>query len=165
VIALVGAAAITNQRRWLLFLPALAYFYVAWTFWMSLGDRVSIFERAARVIQPYAPSFIGSYCRKATILWMVVLFVNAVVVASLAWGGTPEAWARYTGRDAFLLMGGVGVGEWMFRKWWFRHYGDHLLDRLLRRVMPPENTERGRRSSAFIRDMRARLAAERQQPR
>jgi hypothetical protein len=46
-------------------------------------------------------------------------------------------------------MGLLVGGEFCFRKWWFRYYGDGSLDRLLARILPAENTANGRRSLAY----------------
>lgn len=160
VLAVLAAAFVTAERHWLLALPALAYLYLAWTFWMSLEREISIVQQAALLIQPRSPDWIGPYCRKATVLWAAVFLWNAIVVGALALAGSPEAWSLYAGRGAFALIAAVAIAEFVFRKWWFRHYEEHVLDRALARIMPPEHTERGRRSLAFIRDMKARMRAE-----
>jgi hypothetical protein len=43
-------------------------------------------------------------------------------------------------------------------KAWFRNYGGAPWDRVLRALLPPENTARGRRSLEWIRKKRAELA-------
>jgi uncharacterized membrane protein len=162
VLVLLGAAIATGQRSWLLLLPALAYAYLAWTFWMSLGGEVSIVQRAALVIQPRSPDFIAAYCRAVTALWAALFAVFALAIAGLAIAAPLEVWRAFTGPVAFALVSVLLAGEFLFRKWWFRHYEDHAFDRLLSRFMPAEETERGRRSVAFIRDMKARMQAERE---
>ena len=47
--------------------------------------------------------------------------------------------------------------DWVVRKWWFRYFGPGPLDQLLKHVLPPENTEAGRRSLEYIRRTRAQL--------
>jgi hypothetical protein len=51
----------------------------------------------------------------------------------------------------------ASLADWVVRKWWFRYFGPGPLDQLLKRVLPPENTEAGRRSLEYIRRMRAQL--------
>ena len=111
-------------------------------------------------MQPHAPDFIDSYCRVLTRLWCAVFLGNAVAIAALALWQPLEIWRLYTERLAFAPMFALGILEFFFRKCWFRNYTTRPFDRLLSRIMPPENTERGRRSLAFIREMRARIAAE-----
>ena len=41
---------------------------------------------------------------------------------------------------------GVGGGEVVVRKIWFRHYTGGTMDRLFARAFPPERTANGRRS-------------------
>ncbi|HEY5656231.1 MAG TPA: hypothetical protein VIY27_00435 [Myxococcota bacterium] len=159
VVLLLGAAALSGQRLYLLLLPALAYLYMAWIFWKSLGQEMSIVHRAALVMQPHAPDFIDSYCRKLTGIWCALFLANAGAIAALALWQPLDTWKLYTERLAFAPLLALGIIEFFFRKWWFRNYTTRPFDRLLARLMPPENTARGRRSLAFIREMRARLAA------
>jgi hypothetical protein len=51
----------------------------------------------------------------------------------------------------------ASVADWLVRKWHFRYYGPGPIDRVLRKLLPPENTEVGRRSLAYIQKMRAEL--------
>jgi len=159
VLLLLSAAALSNRRLYLLLLPALAYLYMAWIFRASLAQEISIVQRAALVMQPHAPDFIDSYCRVLTRLWCAVFLGNAAAIAALALWQPLETWRLYTERLAFAPMLALGVVEFFFRKWWFRNYTTRPLDRLLSRIMPPESTERGRRSLVFIREMRTRIEA------
>jgi uncharacterized membrane protein len=159
VLLLLGAAALSNQRIYLLLLPALAYLYMARIFWASLSQEMSIVQRAALVMQPHAPDFIDNYCRVLTRLWCALFVGNAIAIAALALWQPLDTWRLYTERLAFAPMLALAVVEFFFRKWWFRNYTTRPFDRLLSRIMPPENTERGRRSLAFIREMRARTEA------
>jgi uncharacterized membrane protein len=159
VLLLLGAAALSNRRLYLLLLPALAYLYMARIFWASLAQEMSIVQRAALVMQPHAPDFIDGYCRVLTRVWCAVFLGNAIAIAALALWQPLESWRLYAERLAFAPMLALGIVEFFFRKWWFRAYTTRPFDRLLSRLMPPENTERGRRSLAFIREMRARIEA------
>ena len=57
-------------------------------------------------------------------------------------------------------MGVLSAIEYAVRKAWFRYYGGGALDAVWAALLPAENTERGRRSLAYIREARARMRAE-----
>jgi len=156
-IALVAAAAVTNDRHWLLFLPALIYTLLCWLFLGSLRGGGSLIAKLARVVDPKAPAFIEPFCRKSTLVWAGLFAVNAAVLAALAVTGPLRAWQLYSGLGAYLLLGTWALAEFLIRKLWFRNYGGSWYDRLLARAFPAENTAEGRRSLAYIREMRRKL--------
>jgi uncharacterized membrane protein len=156
-IALAAAAAVTNDRVWLLCLPALVYALLCWLFASSLRGGSSLIAKLARVVDPKAPAFIEPFCRKSTLVWAGLFAVNAVVVAALALGGPLRAWKLYSGIGAYLLLGAWALVEFLIRKLWFRNYTRAWYDRLLARAFPAENTPEGRRSLAYIREMRRKL--------
>jgi hypothetical protein len=59
---------------------------------------------------------------------------------------------------AYAGMGVLQAAEFFVRKLWFRNYTSRPLDRLLSRLFPAENTAPGRRSLAYIQEMRRRIA-------
>ncbi len=156
-VALAAAAAVTNDRLWLLFLPALVYAFLCWLFASSLGGGSSLIAKLARVVDPKAPAFIEPFCRKSTIVWASLFAVNALVIASLAASGPLRAWKLYSGVGAYLLLGAWALAEFLIRKLWFRNYTRAWYDRLLAWAFPAENTPEGRRSLAYIREMRRKL--------
>jgi len=156
-IALVAMAAVTNDRIWLLFLPALVYTLLSWLFAASLRGGSSLIAKLARVLDPKAPAFIEPFCRKSTLIWAGLFVANAVVIATLALTGPLHAWRLYSGIGAYLLLGAWALAEFLIRKLWFRNYGRAWYDRLLARAFPAENTPEGRRSLAYIREMRRQL--------
>lgn len=166
VTLLSGAAAWTGDRLPLLWVASWAYLVVAWFFWRSLADGSSLIERGARFMHPYAPDFIRPYCRKVTLAWCGFFAVNAVGVAVLA-TAAPFAWFEfYTRMGIFALMLAFSVVEFVIRKSWFRYYPyGNPIDRLFAAFFPSENTAAGRRSRAYILEMRHKLAGEEPMPR
>lgn len=150
LLALPALTAATGAPIFLRLVPAGLQLLLAGLFLASLRGGGSLFEDAARLIQPYAPDFIGPYCRKATVVFAALFVLQAVALAGLA--------VRPPGGDWALASSGIVWGpllalfavEWIVRKAWFRHYGRHPIDRLLRLLMPPERTARGRRSLEYI---------------
>ena len=153
------AAIALDDRTLLLLLPMLVSLYLLATFSWSLRRGPSMVERFARMAEDDLPPFTFSYCRRVTWVWCGFMLGNSIAVVVLALSAPLEWWALYTGLIFYLLMGALIGGEFCFRKWWFRYYGDGSLDRLLARVLPAENTEIGRRSLAYVARREAGLTA------
>lgn len=158
VLAIVAVTAWSGDVRYLLLVPALIYLMLAKLFLDSLSAPISIIEHAARLIVPFAPEFIRSYCRKSTVVWSVFFVCNAAIIAWLALSGRVDAWREYTGWQMFAVIGGICLVDFLIRKWWFRYYfHDHWFDRVWSRLFPAENTPMGRQSLEYIRQKREEL--------
>lgn len=138
--------------------PAFVHAAVARVMLASTRDEVSLVEKGARLSHPLAPSFIGPYCRCLTAVWGGLFATSAAVTAAFALGGYAEAHRAWTGWQFWTLLGAFSVVEFFWRKARFRYFGRGPLDRMLARLFPPEATERGRRSQAYLLRMRAELA-------
>lgn len=157
-IAVVAATASTGDVRYLLLVPAVIYLMLCKLFWDSLSAPLTIIERVARFMVPFAPDFIRSYCRKSTIAWSGFFAANAAVIAWLALTGRTEAWRSYTGWQMFALIGAICAVDFLIRKWWFRYYfHNNWFDRLWSRYFPAEETDLGRQSMEYIRRKRNEL--------
>jgi len=157
-LAIVAATASTGDVRYLLLVPALIYLMLCKLFWDSLSAPLTIIERVARFIVPFAPDFIRPYCRKSTIAWSVFFAANAAVIAWLALSGHTEAWRSYTGWQMFAVIGAICAVDFLIRKWWFRYYfHNNWFDRLWSRYFPAEDTDLGRQSMEYIRRKRQEL--------
>ena len=156
LLALPAAAAASGRIAFLHAVPALIQLLIAAFFALSLRDGSSILERAAQTIHPYAPDFIGPYCRKATLVFAALFAAQGLAIAGLALD-PPVRWALSAGLLAWGPVTLASVVEWAIRKTWFRYYGDGPIDRQLRRLWPPENTAAGRRSLAYVRAKRLEL--------
>jgi hypothetical protein len=113
-------------------------------------------ERFARVFEADFPDWKRPYCRNLTLLWCVFLGANAVCVGWLALAAPFGWWVVYTGGIFYALFGALMLGEYGFRKLWFREYGEGPVDRLLARAFPAERTANGRRTLAWAAARRAR---------
>jgi hypothetical protein len=102
------------------------------------------------MVEDDLPDFTLPYCRKVTGIWCLFLAANSVLVLALAVAAPVAWWALYTGALFYVLLGLLLAGELVFRKWWFRYYGDGPADRLFARAFPPERTANGRRSLAYV---------------
>ena len=151
-LALLAGALLTGDRIWLLLIPAAIQVFLAAAFAASLRD-VPMIERAARFLQPRAPGFIAPYCRLVTACWSGLFAANALLITVFVFTDASDSWRAFTGWGVYTLMGVLTIVEYFVRKIWFRYYGAHPIDRLWARLLPPENTARGRRSLAYIRGM------------
>lgn len=137
--------------------PAAIAALLAALFAGSLRGGGSLLEQAALLLEPHAPDFIGPYCRKATAAFAALFGAQALALAWLALVASGEGWAL---RANALTWGPTLIAlatEFVVRKAWFRAYGETPWDRVLRALLPPERTERGRRSLAWIRRKREEL--------
>jgi uncharacterized membrane protein len=150
LIALAGAAVVLGNQTLLLLLPMLVSLYLLATFAWSLRRGPPMVERFARLAEDDLPDFTLPYCRRVTELWCAFLAANAAAALVLALAAPIGWWALYTGVLAYLLMVLLLAGEFVFRKLWFRYYGDGVADRLFLRWFPPERTANGRRSLAYV---------------
>ena len=102
-IALLLAGALgTGDVRWLFLVPAFVYLWLALLAAASLREPISLIERVARFLQPRAPDFIRSYCRKVTALWCLFFAATAATIAGLA--------RRRRRAPRLLLLGPVAAG-------------------------------------------------------
>ena len=152
------AAAVTGDRLFLMLVPAAVHLVLFELFRASLRGPMSMIELGARVIEPYAPEFIDSYCRKLTLLWSLFFLANALGIAVLAFWAPFAWWRAYTGWIVWALVAGLNVVEFLVRKWWFRYYLYWTpFDRLWSTLFPAEATPQGRRSAAYVRRLHEEL--------
>ena len=150
MVALMLAAAATQNRTLLLLLPVLVSGSLFLTFAASLRFGPPLIERFARAVEGDLPDFTFSYCRRVTIVWTAFLGINTVVIVALATSASLELWAIYTGFIFYVLLAFIMVTEFLFRKWYFRLYNGGPLDGVLERVFPAEATPRGRRTLSYV---------------
>jgi len=160
LLALPVLALVTGDVRYVLLVPAAIHAAVAGLFGLSLRGGGSLLETAAHYLQPNAPEFIRPYCRKVTALFAGILVLQSTGLVVLALGEAGQvdsSWAWRSGVVAWAPLGIALVVEWIVRKSWFRYYGGGPVDRVLRILLPPENTATGRRSLDYIRRKRREL--------
>jgi uncharacterized membrane protein len=150
-------AVIRADALFLRLVPAALQAAIAAIFLASLRNGGSILQQAARTIHPYAPDFIGPYCRKATLAFAAIIAIQAVIAATLAVRPSAAGWTATSSLVVWVPLAIALPVEWFVRKSWFRYYGDGPVDRLLRAWLPPEKTARGRRSRDYVLRMRREL--------
>jgi uncharacterized membrane protein len=158
VALLAASAALGSGLTPLLLVPSAIYAALSWVFFASLRNGPSLVERAARMIQPVAPDFIGPYCRRVTALWSALLLLNAIALGVLALAAPIDLWRVAAGYGLWTWMGAVSVVEFLVRKAYFRNYYYRgPFERVMERLFPADATPMGRRSAAYIRRVREQL--------
>jgi uncharacterized membrane protein len=152
-IALAALAFVSGDALWLLLFPVLVNATLCAVFLASLREDPCLVEEVARWIEPYLPDFTHSYSRAVTRLWSGFFAVAAVVIGGVALF-EPAWWRTATVPGYFGAIAVLSLIEFTFRKIWFRHYTSRRIDQLFAGLFPPEHTERGRRSLAYIQRMR-----------
>lgn len=153
-IALLAAVVVSNDRLGLLLLPALVNLYLAVGTGWTLTTERSLVERVGAFIQPHMPEFTRSYCHKVTVLWTLFFAANVLGIAWLALAREQSEWLLYSSRLYFVVVALLTAFEFCFRKIYFRHYSSGPMDKVFAAFFPAENTERGRRSAAYLQKMR-----------
>jgi uncharacterized membrane protein len=139
----------------MMLIPAAIHGAISFLFFASLRGGLSLVERAAKMIQPVAPDFIGPYCRRVTVLWGVVMALDAALLAVLALTASAETWRAVAGGWIWGWLGAVSAVEFLVRKTYFRNYWYRgPFERVWERLFPADATPMGRRSAAYIRRLR-----------
>ncbi|MAE96065.1 MAG: hypothetical protein CL910_15520 [Deltaproteobacteria bacterium] len=157
ILALLALSAAWATRGPLLYVPAAIQLGLAAYFLLGLREEDSVVERMAHFMQPWLPDWVRPYCRVVTGLWAAFFVVNAAAIVALAASGDLARWQAWTGVGLYLTAAGLQLLESVFRKTWFRAFDEGPVDRVFRRLFPPEHTARGRRSMAYIAHMRVEL--------
>jgi uncharacterized membrane protein len=125
-----------DDRRFVLALPVLTNVLLLAQFATSLRT-VPIAERFARMQDPELTPAQVAYCRAVTVTWCIFFVANGTMTAALALFAPLGWWTAYTGVIGYLLVGLLASSEYLVRKYRFRKYGRHALDRLIARIFPP----------------------------
>jgi uncharacterized membrane protein len=144
VAAALAAAAVFDEGRMFLFVPALVNGAMLVAFARTLVRGQSMIETFARLRHPELPTSRGPYLRAVTWVWCGFFVVNIAISVLLALCSTLAAWTFYNGIVAYVLIGCVLAGERIYRYWRFRGYHGDPLDPLFRRLFPPPAAGGGR---------------------
>ncbi|MBB1317767.1 hypothetical protein H5123_08945 [Shewanella sp. SR43-4] len=121
-IGLTAASFIAQRHHWLLFYPVVINMSMLGLFGYSLINGPSMIERLARLKEPDLPDSAITYLRTITILWCGLFIINGAVAAYTALATSIEIWTLYNGLIAYLLMGMLLSGEWIYRRFWLKKH-------------------------------------------
>lgn len=122
LLTLAAITAITNSEPLLRLYPAAMSLGMLITFGFSLKFPPSMIERFARLHEPDLPLAGVNYTRTVTQVWCGFFIANGTLAVYTALYSSREKWALYNGLIAYLLMGILFVGEWLFRRFFIAHH-------------------------------------------
>ncbi|MGZ9896965.1 COG4648 family protein [Shewanella gaetbuli] len=121
-IGLTGASFVAKQHDWLLFYPVVINISMLGLFAHSLIYGPSMIERLAKLKQPDLPAEATPYLIKVTQLWCVLFIFNGTIALYTALETSIETWTLYNGLIAYLLIGCLLGGEWLYRTLWLKKH-------------------------------------------
>jgi len=123
--ALAGSAALVaaGASQYLLYLPpVLIPLSLLVLFAGSLRQgREPLITRMARLARGALPADLERYTRRLTVLWSAIFAGLVLSGAALACFAPLPIWSIATNFIHYFLIGAVFVGEYLFRRWRFRH--------------------------------------------
>jgi uncharacterized membrane protein len=135
LVLLVALAWALSDERFVLFYPVLMSGGLLVVFASSLRSELSLIERFALRQHPDLSATERRYCRRWTIGWSGFFVGNGALAAGLALWAPLGVWAAYTGFFAYVVMGSLLVGEYVYRKYRFGRFDDHFVDRTLQSLL------------------------------
>ena len=91
--------------------------------------------RFARAERGALEADLAAYTRVLTWVWVALFVAVAGIDAVLAFAGTRAAWLAFTGAGGYLMVAALFLGEWVYRRWRFRHYRHASPLALVRQVL------------------------------
>ncbi len=85
-------------------------------FLMSLFYPPTVVERLARLKEPNLPASGVIYTRKVTIVWCTFFLINGAIALYTALFSSMKIWTLYNGLLAYIAMGCLMGGEFLYRK-------------------------------------------------
>lgn len=113
--ALFFAGAFFAQAYLVWLIPSFVYLSLALLFGHTLWSPPSLCERLVRLQFPEFKPGIAEYLRQLTWVWTAFFAINVPLCALLPVVAGAQAWSVYTGVVVYLLMGLLGVGEYLYR--------------------------------------------------
>jgi uncharacterized membrane protein len=94
----------------------------AWFASTLRAGREPMITRFARAERGVLEADLAAYTRALTWVWVALFVAVAMIDAVLAVEGTRVAWLAFTGAGGYLMAAALFLGEWVYRRWRFRHY-------------------------------------------
>ncbi len=119
-IALTAGSFIAKENNWLLFYPVVINLTMLGLFGYSLKRGPSMIERLARLKEPDLPDEAIGYLNRVTLIWCGLFIFNGAMALYTAIYTSIETWTLYNGLIAYLLIGSLLGGEWLYRTFWLK---------------------------------------------
>ena len=110
----VWALYLIRANIWLRLYPAVMVSVALAAFAVSLF-RTPLVEVFARRMGESLDDRGVAYCRRVTVVWTVFLSAHLAVTLATVFASR-EVWALYNGFIAYVLMGALFLGEWLYRR-------------------------------------------------
>lgn len=117
-IVLTAGSFIAKRNDWLLYYPVVINLTMLGLFAYSLKHGPSMIERLARLKEPKLPDAAIPYLANVTKLWCGLFIINGVAAWYTAHYTSLATWTLYNGLIAYLLIGLLLGGEWLYRTLW-----------------------------------------------
>ncbi|MGR3907271.1 hypothetical protein Q3A80_09485 [Burkholderia sp. SR8] len=114
--ALSIAIAVTDSERLLHLYPACVSAGLLVAFGATLWRGPTMIEKFARLTYPEPTVEIVRYTRRVTQVWCAFFIVNGGISVYTALYWTSASWALYNGLIAYVLIGALIAGEWVWRR-------------------------------------------------
>lgn len=119
-IALTAGSFVAKRSDWLLYYPVVINLSMLALFGYSLYQGPCMIERFARLKEPHLPEAAIGYLKKVTLLWCGLFVLNGTMAAYTAAFSSLATWTLYNGLIAYVLMGLLLGGEWLYRSFWLK---------------------------------------------
>lgn len=119
-IGLTAGSFFARQHDLLLFYPVVINLTMLGLFSYSLLRGPSMIEQLARLKEPDLPQTAIGYLNKVTLIWCGLFIFNASVALYTAIYTDLATWTLYNGLIAYLLIGLLLAGEWLYRTLWLK---------------------------------------------
>ncbi|ABV89200.1 hypothetical protein [Shewanella pealeana] len=119
-IGLTAGSFIAKENNWLLFYPVVINLTMLGLFGYSLKRGPSMIERLARLKEPDLPDEAIGYLNRVTLIWCGLFIFNGAMALYTALYTSIETWTLYNGLIAYLLIGSLLGGEWLYRTFWLK---------------------------------------------
>jgi uncharacterized membrane protein len=114
---------ITNSAYGLRLYPAVISTCVAVLFGLSLAQPESLIERMARLSGKTITPRAKHYTKTLTLIWAILLIVNAGVALYLAHFASFKLWALYCGLISYGIFGFIFAIEFGYRRYYIAKHG------------------------------------------
>lgn len=115
LLAWIIATSISNDEELLRIYPAIISISMLILFAMTLKYPPSMIETIARLKDPQLPAAAIGYTRKVTWVWCLFFAINGAIAIYSALYSSRGFWVLYNGIIAYILMGLLLAGEWLWR--------------------------------------------------
>ncbi len=133
-----GLAVRSGAGHWLLLLPPVAIplsLLVVFAGSLRAGRR-PVVTRFATMARGSLPADLERYTRRVTVLWVVVLAMLTLSAVLCAQFASREVWSLVTNFVHYLVIGGVFLGEYLYRRVFYAHHQHEGFLRQLRSMKP-----------------------------